>query len=181
MPVRLSTGAPAGYLDPYPWVFKCQNPYPDPQRFFPTDHLDPQVRNPRVAGFHRSPVVNKNTMSMALSPNRKSVNEVESGAFSGWRWPGNADHILTQLCRWCEQSEITGTTQRAVGLTKAQERDASRLSMVSVKYIYRPESIIEEREGILPWTSHASPNHFIGGGEVSPVRMFIVMMLWGPI
>ena len=114
------------------------------------------------------PVVNKNTMSMALSPNRKSINEVESGAFSGWRWPGNADHILTQLCRWCEQSEITGTTQRAVGLTKAQERDASRLSMVSVKYIYRPGSIIEEREGILPWTSHASPNHFIGGGEVSP-------------
>jgi hypothetical protein len=55
MYIRLSTGAPAGYLDPYPQVFKRQNPYPDPQRFFPMDHLDPQVRNPQVAGFHRSP------------------------------------------------------------------------------------------------------------------------------
>ena len=55
--LRLSTGAPPGYLDPYPQVFKCQNPYLDPQRFFPTDHLDPQVKNLWVTGTCRSPVI----------------------------------------------------------------------------------------------------------------------------
>ena len=49
--------APPGYLDPYPQVFKCQNPYLDPQRFFPMDHLDPQVKNLWVTGTRRSPII----------------------------------------------------------------------------------------------------------------------------
>jgi len=57
--LRLSTGVPTGYLDPYPWVFKHQNPYPDQQRFFPMDHLDLQIKNPQVAGFHGSPANNR--------------------------------------------------------------------------------------------------------------------------
>jgi hypothetical protein len=57
--LRLSTGVPAGYLDPYPWVFRHQNQYPDLQRFFPMDHLDPQVKNLQVTGLNRSPANNR--------------------------------------------------------------------------------------------------------------------------
>ena len=94
------------------------------------------------------------------SPNRKFVNEVENGTFSGWRWGGNMDHILTQLRRRCERLEIASTTQRVLDLTKEQGRDASGLSTVAVKYIYRPESIIEEREGDPTLTSHGLLNLF---------------------
>ena len=48
--VRLDTGAPSGYLDPYPQVFSEKNPYLDLQRSFPMVHLDPQVFYLRVAG-----------------------------------------------------------------------------------------------------------------------------------
>ena len=73
------------------------------------------------------------------------------------------DHILTQLRRRCERLEIASTTQRVLDLTKEQGRDASGLSTVAVKYIYRPESIIEEREGDPTLTSHGLLNLFFFG------------------
>jgi len=48
--VKLDTGAPSGYLDPYPQVFSEKNPYLDLQRSFPTVHLDPQVFYLQVTG-----------------------------------------------------------------------------------------------------------------------------------
>jgi len=48
--VRLDTGAPSGYLDPYPQVFSEKNLYLDLQGSFPTVHLDPQVFYLQVAG-----------------------------------------------------------------------------------------------------------------------------------
>ena len=49
-PVRLDTGAPSGYLDPYLQVFSDKNPYLDLQGSFPTVHLDPQVFYLQVTG-----------------------------------------------------------------------------------------------------------------------------------
>jgi len=46
----LSTGAPAGYLNPYPQVFLEKNPYLHLQGSFPTVHLDPQVIYLQVTG-----------------------------------------------------------------------------------------------------------------------------------
>ena len=48
--LKLDTGAPSGYLDPYPQVFSEKNPYLDLQRSFPTVHLDPQVFYLQVTG-----------------------------------------------------------------------------------------------------------------------------------
>jgi hypothetical protein len=48
--LRLDTGAPSGYLDPYLQVFSDKNPYLDLQGSFPTVHLDPQVFYLQVTG-----------------------------------------------------------------------------------------------------------------------------------
>jgi len=48
--VRLDTGAPSGYLDPYLQVFLDKKPYLDLQGSFPTVHLDPQVFYLQVTG-----------------------------------------------------------------------------------------------------------------------------------
>jgi hypothetical protein len=48
--LRLDTGAPSGYLDPYLQVFLDKNPYLDLQGSFPTVHLDPQVFYLQVTG-----------------------------------------------------------------------------------------------------------------------------------
>jgi len=48
--LRLDTGAPSGYLDPYPQVFSEKNLYLDLQGSFPTGHLDPQVFYLQVTG-----------------------------------------------------------------------------------------------------------------------------------
>jgi hypothetical protein len=48
--IRLDTGAPSGYLDPYLQVFSDKNPYLDLQGSFPTVHLDPQVFYLQVTG-----------------------------------------------------------------------------------------------------------------------------------
>jgi len=48
--VGLDTGAPVGYLDLYPQVFSFQNSYPHLWKIFPTDHLDPWVKNLQVMG-----------------------------------------------------------------------------------------------------------------------------------
>ena len=49
----LSTGAPAGYLDPTRGYFSAQNSYLDPRRFFPTGHPDPWVNYLWVMGTYR--------------------------------------------------------------------------------------------------------------------------------
>jgi len=48
--IRLDTGAPSGYLDPYLQVFSDKNPYLDLQGSFSTVHLDPQVFYLQVTG-----------------------------------------------------------------------------------------------------------------------------------